>query len=251
MLEKLANMPEGIDGVKASGKVTKEEYEAVVEPLIDAARRENRRIRLLYQVAPDFQGLAPAAVWEDTKVGLSSLKLFDGCAVVTDIGWIRELSRLGSFLVSCPTRVFGNDELGEATDWLSSLPQGPGVSHHLDSETGVVVVEVQQPLRVQDFDALAVTVDTWLERQGDLHGLVVHAREFPGWQNFPSLLRHMKFVRDHHRRIGRVALAADSKLAELVPHLAKHFVQAEVNRFGYDDLDEAIAWAAGTRQASS
>lgn len=250
MLEKLVDVPQGIDAVKASGTVSKEDYEQVFEPLIDAARRDDRRIRLLYQLGPEFRGFAPAAVWEDTKLGFGALRLFEGCAVVTDTGWIREMSRLGAFLVSCPVRVFGTDERDEALNWLSALPEGPGVSHHLLPGSGVLVAEVQEPLRVQDFDALAGTADGWLERHGELHGLVIHAREFPGWQNFPSLLRHVRFVRDHHRRIRRVALSADSKLADLVPHLAKHFVRAEVSSFGYDELDAAITWAASPDGAS-
>lgn len=250
MLEKLVDVPRGIDAVKASGTVSKEDYEQVFEPLIEAARRDARRIRLLYQVGPNFRGIAPSAVWEDTKIGFGALRLFEGCAVVTDIGWLREMSRLSSFLVPFPVRVFATDERDEALEWLSALPEGPGVSHHLLPESGVLVAEVREPLRVQDFDALAGTADSWLEQHGELHGLVVHAREFPGWQNFPSLLRHVRFVRDHHRRIGRVALSADSKLADLVPHLAKHFVRAEVNNFRYDELDTAITWAASPGSAS-
>jgi hypothetical protein len=72
---------------------------------------------------------------------------------------------------------------------------------------------------------------------------VIHTREFPGWENLGSLIQHVRFVRDHHRRVGRVALASDSRLADLAPRLAEHFVQAEVRRFGYDDLDAAIMWA--------
>ncbi|MBB5155992.1 hypothetical protein BJ970_003526 [Saccharopolyspora phatthalungensis] len=53
-------------------------------------------------------------------------------------------------------------------------------------------------------------------------------------------------MRDHHRKVKRVALSADSKLSSLVAHIAKRFVQADVNSFGYDEIDDAITWAAGT-----
>jgi len=39
MLERLQGLPGGIDGVKAVGRVSREEYESVFDPLIDAARR--------------------------------------------------------------------------------------------------------------------------------------------------------------------------------------------------------------------
>ncbi|MET7425904.1 STAS/SEC14 domain-containing protein [Dactylosporangium sp. NPDC005555] len=41
-------------------------------------------------------------------------------------------------------------------------------------------------------------------------------------------------------------MAADSKLADLLPHLAKHFVRAEVQHFGYDELDDAVGWASSS-----
>jgi hypothetical protein len=243
MLERIQNLPGGIDGVRAVGRVSKEDYEQVFGPLVGSARREGRRLRLLYQVGPEFEGFTTGAAWEDAKLGLASLRLLDGCAVVTDIGWIRESTRLLAFVLPCPVRVFGNGQLGAAVEWLRSLPEGPGVSHRLLSGSGVLVVEIGQALRAQDFDVLAATADTWIDANGDLLGIVIHTREFPGWENLGSLIQHVRFVRDHHRRVGRVALASDSRLADLAPRLAEHFVQAEVRRFGYDDLDAAIMWA--------
>ena len=32
-------------------------------------------------------------------------------------------------------------------------------------------------------------------------------------------------------------------MAELAPRLAEHFIRAEIKRFGYDELDEAVVWA--------
>jgi hypothetical protein len=58
------------------------------------------------------------------------------------------------------------------------------------------------------------------------------------------LLQHLRFVRDHHQKVNRVALAADSALAALAPRLAENFVHAELKNLGYDELEAAIAWAA-------
>ncbi|MDQ2707220.1 MAG: STAS/SEC14 domain-containing protein [Actinomycetota bacterium] len=244
MLEKLTDVPAGVDALRAVGTVSKHDYETVFKPLVDQARGVGRRLRLLYQVGPEFEGFTPGAAWEDARIGLSSLRLLDGCAVVSDIGWIRESTRLVGFWMPCPVRVFCNHERDEALAWLGGLPEGTGVTHRLVAESGVIEVEVTRPLRVQDFDALALTADTWLDAHETLRGIVIHAREFPGWENVAGLVRHIRFVRDHHRKVRRVALVADSKLATLAPHLVEHFVRAEVKNFGYDELDEALAWAA-------
>jgi hypothetical protein len=108
----------------------------------------------------------------------------------------------------------------------------------------VIVVEVTQALRARDFDELALTADTWIDAHGQLQGLVIHARRFPGWENLGGLIRHIRFVRDHHRKIRRIAIAADGELATLAPRLGEHFVQAEVKSFPFEALDSAVAWAA-------
>lgn len=109
----------------------------------------------------------------------------------------------------------------------------------------MIVVEIKGALRAQDFDALALTADTWIEAHGALQGIVLHATAFPGWENLGSLLRHARFVRDHHKQAKRIALAADSQLAGVMSHLGEHFVEAEVKAFPFDELQGAIVWAAG------
>lgn len=42
-----------------------------------------------------------------------------------------------------------------------------------------------------------------------------------------KLLRHIRFVRDHHRRIGRIALVTDAKLASLATLIGEYFIRAE------------------------
>ncbi|HTQ06012.1 MAG TPA: STAS/SEC14 domain-containing protein [Polyangiaceae bacterium] len=245
MLEKLNDAAAaGIVWVNATGKVSREDYRQVVEPLFEEARREGRRIRFLYQLGPSFEGFTAGAAWEDAKVGLQFLRVFEACAVVTDLAWIRDATSLARFMLPCPVRVFENQNTVKAIEWLRSQPAGAAVTQRLHPDSGVMVVEVTRPLRAGDFDALSFTADAWIEAHGKLHGLVIHARAFPGWENLGSLVEHVRFVRDHQRKVERVALAVESKLAELAPHVAKHFVSAEVKRFGYDELEAAVAWAS-------
>jgi hypothetical protein len=246
MIERLHDLPAGVDGLRAKGKVTREDYERVLQPILEEARSQGRRIRLIYQFGPEFEGFTAGGAWEDARLGLRYLRLFERCAIVSDVAWVRESSRLVGAMMPCPVRVFSNEQWQEALAWLASATtEGPAVAHRLLPESGVLVVEPERPLRATDFDALAMTVDPWIEAQGELHGVVVHVRAFPGWENLGALFRHLQFVRDHHRRVRRIALAAGGKLADLAPTLAGHFIAAEIRHFDYDDLDGAIAWASG------
>lgn len=249
MLERIDNLPEHVWGLRAKGKVSKDDYDRVMLPLLEEARGQGKRIRFVYQLGPDFTGFTPGAAWEDFRIGLQYLRLFERCAVVTDIDWVRVATRGAAPLMTCPVKVFGNDGFQQAVDWLASTRE-PSVTFRMVPERGVLVVEPHGRLRAEDFDALDAAADTWIESaDGSLRGVVVHARQFPGWENLGSLLRHVRFVRDHHRKIRRVALAVDGTIAQIAPALVDHFVQAELKQFGADDLEAAIVWAGAQAKA--
>ena len=149
MLERIASLPAGIDGVKAVGKVSQQDYQQVLEPLIDEARRADRRLRLVYQFGPDFESFTAGGAWEDASVGLRSLRLIEGLAIVSDMSWIRDSSRLLAFFMPGPVRHFGNPQFADAVTWLQSLPEPAGVSHRLLADSGVIVLEVKQALRAR------------------------------------------------------------------------------------------------------
>lgn len=160
MLKRIHDVPEGIQALTAVGTITGDDYAQTIEPILDEARRTGHRIRLLLEVGPDYDGYTADAAWEKTATVFGSsllLRLFDGYAVVKDRHWLLELSHVTGFLLPFPLRVFDTEHREEAIAWLNSLPEGPGVSHRLDPESGVLVVEVTAPLRAQDFDALAAT----------------------------------------------------------------------------------------------
>ena len=116
------------------------------------------------------------------------------------------------------------------------------IKQQLIEEQGLAIVEPQGPLSEEDFSALTVAVDHYLESHKKLSGLLIRAEHFPGWENFQGFIHHMKFVKDHHKKIEKVALVTDTKMASILPRLADHFVSAEVKAFHYADYDDALAW---------
>lgn len=127
MLKQLAGVPDGIQALEAVGTVTTDDYNRVFAPLVDRARRTSGRMRLLYQFGPGFERITPGALWADTRLGLSYLVLLDGCAVVSDIDWIRAPAHGISAWMPCPMRVYDNDKRDDALAWLASLPHGAAV----------------------------------------------------------------------------------------------------------------------------
>ena len=247
MLKPLENLPDGVDGLQATGKISKQDYDATFLPMIERARRTGKQLRFLYQLGPGFEGYDPLAAWEDAKLGLRALRLFDGCAVVSDVEWVRNAARATGFVLPFPVRVYDDTNYASAVEWLRTLPEHAAISQRILPELGVMVVDIRDALRAQDFEALASTADPWIEAHGSLRGLVIHAREFPGWENLEGFVRHVRFVREHYRKIQRIALAVDSKVLTWLPKLAQRLGQVEVHSFSYADLDRAIHWAGAAR----
>jgi len=116
------------------------------------------------------------------------------------------------------------------------------IQHQLDQTDGILIVTPQGPLAASDFEALRAEVDPFIERTGGLRGLVIEAETFPGWDGFAGLTAHLRFVRDHHRLIKRVAVVSDSALLSHLPQLASHFVAAEVRHFPEAERAAALDW---------
>jgi hypothetical protein len=71
---------------------------------------------------------------------------------------------------------------------------------------------------------------------------MIDAETFPGWKDFAALVAHLQFVKDHHRKIEKIAAVSDSGFLSIVPKIASHFVQADVRHFSHSQKDEALAW---------
>jgi hypothetical protein len=67
MVERLDGMPEGV-GLRASGKLTKDDYTEVLEPALEEAM-DSGEARVVF-VLTDFDGLELDATFEDIKTGL-------------------------------------------------------------------------------------------------------------------------------------------------------------------------------------
>jgi len=112
----------------------------------------------------------------------------------------------------------------------------------LDSSIGIAVLAPDGALSENDFDAAAKVIDPYLESHGQLNGLIVRTKDFPGWESFGALVGHFKFVKDHQKRLSHVALVTDSKLGNVAEKIAGHFISAQIKHFPFDQFSAAKDW---------
>ena len=118
MIEALPNFPDYVVAVACKGHVTRHDYETVLVPKVEKALKRHEKVRLYYQVDPDFKGIDPGAVWEDFKVGVGHLTRWARIAIVTDVDWIRNTMAVFSFLIPGEIRIFPTSEMSKARDWI-------------------------------------------------------------------------------------------------------------------------------------
>jgi SpoIIAA-like len=116
------------------------------------------------------------------------------------------------------------------------------IAHDLDTEYSILYVRPSCALTKDDFAKLAGVVDPHIEATGGLAGLVIEILAFPGWESLGAMAAHFRFVRDHHRRIRKVALVTDSPIGNIAEHFVRHFVSAEIRHFAAGEAAAARQW---------
>ena len=119
------------------------------------------------------------------------------------------------------------------------------LSVDIDEVNGIAILEPDGALSKGDFELAANVIDPYIEKTGQLHGLIIHTKSFPGWDSFAALSSHLRFVKDHHKKISRVAISTDSVVGNFAKAVAGHFVNAEIKLFSFQELEQARNWVAG------
>ena len=121
MIERIEGMPAGTVGLRAAGKLSKDDYVEVLEPALREGV-DSGELRLLF-VIDDFDGVAPGAWPEDFKTGLgawfrdhSAWKRF---AFVTDVEWLAKAMRMFTWMTPGEVKVCGLAEEEEAKRWVA------------------------------------------------------------------------------------------------------------------------------------
>ncbi len=119
MIEVLDDMPDGVVGVEAVGEVTADDYENVLIPTFEAGRAAHDHLNVVFVAGARFTGFSTGAMWDDVKWGTSHAKGWGRIALVTDVDWMRHLTKAFSWLAPKGMRVFPTTELDAAKAWAA------------------------------------------------------------------------------------------------------------------------------------
>ena len=112
----------------------------------------------------------------------------------------------------------------------------------LNEKESIAILEPHGALCEDDFKIANESIDPFIEEHGELDGVIIYTESFPGWDSFSSLITHLKFIKEHHKKVSHVAFVTNSVVGVLSEHVTSHFINAEVKTFAFDELDEAKKW---------
>lgn len=121
MIELLPDMPDGVTGVRVSGRLSGDELRDIKPTMQEVL--ESGELRIVEVIAPDYQGFGPGGLLEDLKLGFGTVlphhSSFRRIAVVSDKDWVGHVLHALAWLIPGELAVFGLDELERAKQWAA------------------------------------------------------------------------------------------------------------------------------------
>jgi hypothetical protein len=102
-------------------------------------------------------------------------------------------------------------------------------------------ITVPDKLKSDDFSLLAPQIDSLITQYGTIR-LLIDASGFNGWENIAAFEKHAGFIKDHHRKIERIAVIAPHDWQHWLIGAVRVFLHPEVKAFDKSHENEAVQW---------
>lgn len=121
MIEVLQDMPDGVTGIRVSGRISGDDLRAFQPTMAQLGNAGE--IRIVEVIAADYAGFGPGGLAADLKLGFGTLlqhhSAFKRIAVVSDKEWFKHTLHALAWMVPGELAIFGLDELDQAKQWAA------------------------------------------------------------------------------------------------------------------------------------
>ncbi|HTI08308.1 MAG TPA: STAS/SEC14 domain-containing protein [Puia sp.] len=130
MIDILPGLPSNVIGFKATGEVTKEDYEKVVFPGIRKHTDTSKELNFVFYVDTPLKNFSPGAWLRDIWLQVKKFAAWHKVAIISDVERVRRFTDSISFLLPGQYKGFLSSELEEAVRWAATDEQRPSPSVH-------------------------------------------------------------------------------------------------------------------------
>lgn len=120
MISLIQDVPSHVAAFRASGEVTKEDYEALVLPVVDNIAKQHGHIHFMLVLETNVSNFTIGAWWEDILLGLKKFTKWKKIAIVSNQEWVDKFTTLFSPLMPGESKGFALDELETAKEWVAA-----------------------------------------------------------------------------------------------------------------------------------
>jgi len=101
-----------------------------------------------------------------------------------------------------------------------------------------------EKLKADDFRQIAPQIESLIQQHGTIR-LLIDGCGFRGWENIAAFESHAGFIKNHHRRIERVAVIAAHDWQHWLIGAVRMFLHPEVRAYDKSHESEALRWIVG------
>ena len=120
MLTIMHDLPHNVVGIRASGAVTKQDFDEVLKPALEELRNRTGKINYLLLLETSVSNFTLGAWVDDIVLGLKHFTHWNRIAIVTNEKIVERFSDAFGFIVPGECKGFTLAELVAAKEWVST-----------------------------------------------------------------------------------------------------------------------------------
>jgi hypothetical protein len=120
MIQIITNLPANVAGFRASGEVTKDDYQNVVEPHVKSLVEKTGELNFLLKLDTDVKNFTAGAWLSDLSLGIKHLTKWNRAAIVSDSDAVINFTDGFSYLAPGEFKGFKKSEFEDAVNWVSA-----------------------------------------------------------------------------------------------------------------------------------
>lgn len=119
MITHLKELPHNMVGFKATGEITKEDFDNVVIPTVKEAVQRNDELNYMLELDTSIRNFTIGSWVKDAALGVINLSKWHRVAIITEDTGIIKFTKLFSFAMPGEFKGFSPDEKQAAITWVS------------------------------------------------------------------------------------------------------------------------------------
>lgn len=123
MITIIPDTPENVAAFKASGEITREDFENLVIPHVKTKVNTFNELNYLLLLDTDLNNFTAGAWLQDALLGLQNITKWNRAAIVTDKKAVQNFTEIFSVLIPGEFRSFDKDDVYNAICWCSEGKQ--------------------------------------------------------------------------------------------------------------------------------